>query len=290
MVGPGLRPSSQPFVRLSGPAHQVADSLGPLANLVGTWMGSKGWEIIAVPSVEPEPGQPGKIRESFRLIVRPYIEIITFVPIGAPVPNRGYPNDLFITGVQYEMRITDAETNQPLHLEVGMWLYLPEQEQTIARSATVPHGDSLLALGNSQTLNGKPTIPNLDVIPDIGGTKAGYTDPYIRLPPPAKFEAKNVSQPLQEAIVGQNITETVQLQISTANGGGVLNIPFVTAQANTTAFACSYWIETIKTESGDTVQQLQYLQQSNLNFIKQFNSSGDLIMWPHVNLNTLSKQ
>lgn len=289
MVNPGLRPSSLPFVRLSGPAHQVADSLGPLAGLVGTWMGSKGWEIIAVPSVRQMPDSKDTV-ESFRLIVRPYIEIITFVPIGAPVPNRGYPNDLFITGVQYEMRITDAETNQPLHLEVGMWLYLPEQQQTMARSATVPHGDSLLALGNSQVINGKPTIPSLDVIPDIGGVKAGYTDPYIRLPPPATFLAKNVSQPLQEAIASQNIIETVQLQISTANGGGVLNIPFVTAQANTTAFTCSYWIETIKTETGDTVQQLQYLQQSNLNFIKQFNTSGNLIMWPHVNLNTLQKQ
>src|SRR5262249_2872966 len=163
--------------------------------------------------------------------------------------NRGYPDDLFITGVQYDMRITDAETNQPLHLEVGMWLYLPEQAQTIARSATVPHGDSLLPLGNSQVLNGKPTSPNLDVIPDIGGVKAGNTDPYMRLPPPATFLAKNVSQPLQEAIASQSITETVQLQISTANGGGVLNIPFVTAQANTTAFTCSYWIETIKTET-----------------------------------------
>jgi hypothetical protein len=286
MVNPGLRPSSLPFVRLSGPAHQVADSLGPLSGLVGTWFGSKGWEIIAVPAPLGVP----PVGETFRLIVRPYIEIITFVPIGAPVPNRGYPDDLFITGVQYEMRITDAETNQPLHLETGMWLYLPGQDQTIARSATVPHGDSLLALGNSQALNGKPTIPNVDVIPDIGGVKAGYTDPYLRLPPPAKFTARNVSQPLQEAIATQDITETVQLQISTANGGGVLNIPFVTAQANTTAFSCTYWIETITTESGDTVQQLQYLQQSNLNFIKQFNTSGDLIMWPHVNLNTLQKQ
>ena len=287
MVSPGLRPSSQPFVRLSGPAHQVADSLGPLAGLVGTWMGSKGWEIIAVPSVR-QLRDSKDTTESFRLIVRPYIEIITFVPIGAPVPNRGYPNDLFITGVQYQMRITDAETNQPLHLETGMWLYLPEQQQTIARSATVPHGDSLLALGNSQTLNGRPAIPDLNVIPDIGGPRAGYTDPYINLSP-APFLAKNVSQPLQDAIAKQTIAETVQLQISTANGGGVLNIPFVTAQANTTAFTCSYWIETVQTPSGD-VQQLQYLQQSNLNFIKQFNTSGNLIMWPHVNLNTLQKQ
>lgn len=285
MVNPGLRPSSLPFVRLSGPAHQVADSLGPLANLVGTWMGSKGWEIIAVPASVGEPAL-----ESFRLIVRPYIEIITFVPIGAPVPNRGYPNDLFITGVHYEMRITDAETNQPLHLEVGMWLYLPGQEQTIARSATVPHGDSLLALGNATTLSGAPAIPKVTAIPVIKGFKPGYTEDYMLLPSSIPFRANDVSKVLQDAIARQTISRTDQLDISTANGGGVLNIPFVTAQANTTAFTCSYWIETITTDTGDTVQQLQYLQQSNLNFIKQFDGSGDLIMWPHVNLNTLQKQ
>lgn len=285
MVSLGLRPSSQPFVRLSGPAHQVADSLGPLANLVGTWMGSKGWEIIAVPASVGDPAF-----ESFRLIIRPYIEIITFVPIGAPVPNRGYPNDLFITGVQYEMRITDAETNQPLHLEVGMWLYLPGQDQTIARSATVPHGDSLLALGNAATLNGAPAIPKTTAIPVIKGFKPGYTDNYLRLPASIPFLASDVSKVLQDAIAQQTISQTDQLDISTANGGGILNIPFVAAQANTNAFTCTYWIETITTDSGDTVQQLQYLQQANLNFVKQFDGSGDLIMWPHINMNTLQKQ
>jgi hypothetical protein len=289
MVSPGLRPSSQPFVRLSGPAHQVADSLGPLANLVGTWMGSKGWEIIAVPAVVNDPNTKTD-SESFRLIIRPYIEIITFIPIGAPVPNRGYPNDLFITGVQYEMRITDAETNQPLHLETGMWLYLPGQDDTIARSATVPHGDSLLALGDATTLNGPPRIPTTTAIPVIKGFKPGYTDNYLRLPSSIPFLASDVSKVLQDAIAQQTISQTDQLDVSTANGGGVLNIPFVTAQANTTAFTCSYWIETIKTDSGDTVQQLQYLQQANLNFLKQFDQSGDLIMWPHINMNTLQKQ
>ncbi|MEJ0078524.1 MAG: heme-binding protein [Alphaproteobacteria bacterium] len=285
MVSLGLRPASQPFVRLSGPAHQVADSLGPLANLVGTWMGSKGWEIIAVPAPLGNP----PTGETFRLIIRPYIEIITFVPIGAPVPNRGYPDDLFITGVQYDMRICDAETNQPLHLETGMWLYLPGQAQTIARSATVPHGDSLLALGNATTLSGAPAIPKTTAIPVIKGFKPGYTDNYLRLPSTIPFVASDVSKVLQDAIAQQTISQTDQLDISTANGGGVLNIPFVTAQANTNAFTCTYWIETIKTASGD-VQQLQYLQQANLNFIKQFDNSGDLIMWPHINMNTLSKQ
>ena len=289
MVSPGLRPAAMPFVRLSGPAPQVVDSLGPLAGLVGTWMGSKGYEIIAVPAVFREGGG-NQESEVFRLIIRPYIEIITFTPIGAPVPDRGYPDDMFLTGVQYEMRITDAETNQPLHLETGMWLYMPGQPMTIARSATVPHGDSLLALGNSTTMGSAPKIPNLGVIPKVQGKKEGYTDPYLRLPPPIPFVAANVNQLLQDAIAKQTITETVQLDISTANGGGILNIPFINTNANATAFACTYWIETVSDATGDTYQQLQYSQQTNLEFIKQFDGSGQLIMWPHVNMNTLLKQ
>jgi hypothetical protein len=250
-------------------------------------MGSKGFEIIAVPAVAKHEES-----EIFRLIVRPYIEIITFIPIGAPVPDRGYPDDLFITGVHYDMRITDAETNQPLHLETGMWFYMPGQPQTIARSATVPHGNSLLALGNWQTVSGPPEIPNLSVIPKVDESKKrGYTDPYLRLPAPATFAASNVTKLLQDAIAKQKITETVQLDISTANGGGILNIPFVTANANATAFACTYWIETVEdATTGNTYQQLQYSQQTDLKFIKNFDGSGELIMWPHVNMNTLLKQ
>ena len=37
------------FVRLSGDAEQVSDSLGPLADLVGTWVGNHGWNMVAVP-------------------------------------------------------------------------------------------------------------------------------------------------------------------------------------------------------------------------------------------------
>ena len=286
MVSAGIRPSSAGFVRLSGGPQQVVDVLGPLAGLVGTWMGSKGYEIIAVPATG------GQGEEEFRLIIRPYIEIIIFTPVGAAVPDRGYPDNLFLTGVQYEMRITDAETNQPLHLEVGMWLYMPGQDQTIARSATIPHGDSLLALGTSTTIAGAPTFPPLNIIPETGaqgGKHAGYTDPYLNLPEP--FQSQNVNAYLQKTIAGQDITETVALDISTANGGGILNIPFIVKNANATAFACTYWIETVRDpKTGDTFQQLQYSQQTNLLFKEKFDGSGNLIMWPHVNMNTLAKQ
>ena len=78
------------------------------------WIGSQGWELIAVP--EGNPGGP----EGFTFIARPYVEVVSFTPIGAPVPNRGGPvGEMFITGLMYDMRITDLVTNEPLHLKTG---------------------------------------------------------------------------------------------------------------------------------------------------------------------------
>lgn len=48
-------------------------------------------------------------------------------------------------------------------------------------------------------------------------------------------------------------------------------------------------LSVLNDDGGITFQQLQYSQQTNLNFIKEFQSNGGdgLIMWPHVNVNTL---
>ena len=40
--------------RLGIPAKAEASNLGPLQDLVGTWHGSNGWELIAVPDPEHE--------------------------------------------------------------------------------------------------------------------------------------------------------------------------------------------------------------------------------------------
>ncbi|MGH2722537.1 MAG: hypothetical protein ACRDJO_13195, partial [Actinomycetota bacterium] len=98
-VDPGPQTTSVGITRLGRDAGTSVADLGPLADLVGTWMGGRGWELIALPA-----GQPGG-RETFRLLVRPYFEVMTFTPVGAPVPDRGGPNgDIFLTGLAYELR------------------------------------------------------------------------------------------------------------------------------------------------------------------------------------------
>ena len=286
------------FVRLGGP-EDVTTALGPLARFVGTWIGNHGWNLIAVPKA---PEHPGGL-ENFTLLVRPYFEVVTFTPLGAPVPDRGASETLLISGLEYSLRVSDALTNQPLHLENGMWLYLNDpqnpQSPTIARHATVPHGNSVLALGNFQLTDGPPAIPKLDAMP-VGkpaGMALGYTDPYIdSLPPELQalqppFSKGDPNAVLRETIKDQTIVDTVTLDVSTQTGsGGIVNIPFIQQNANATAFNATFWLETVQDQqTGDRFDQLQYSQQTNLDFIKRGDGQG-LIMWPHVNVNTLVKQ
>jgi hypothetical protein len=288
LTAPGS--TSLGITRFGRSAQTTADELGPLADLVGTWIGAKGWELMAVPQ-----------DNSFGLIVRPYVEVLTVTPIGAQVPNRGGPvPDMFIYGVLYETKITDAVTQEPLHIENGMWLYMgADQNPSLARLAAIPHGDTLLALGISATTQGPPAIPENTAFPEIGSpTFVGYTDAY-KEPQPSfggvTFSTHNPNEALTKALAGLTISQTVALELTTADGGGILNVPFVTRNANATAFTCTFWIETVETTSQPArdprraVQQLQYSQQTNIEFLPKFNAPG-LIMWPHVNVNTLMKQ
>ena len=283
LVSEALSPD---FTRLGRGAAASASELGPLADLVGTWFTNNGVEAIAVPTTAPN----GK--ESFRLIVRPYIEVLTITPIGAPVPNRGGPaGDMFINGLKYDLRVTDAVTTEPLHVENGMWLFLGEgQDPAVARLASVPHGDAVLAVGTAATIQGPPNIPDRSALPLTGPKPPlGYTDPYLRAG--FGFDSSNFNAGLQEVVKSQNIVQTTTLSVATEGGGGISNIPFVNANAATTAFFCDYWIETVQSANGSQTMQLQYSQQTDIEFLPTFGGPpGSRIMWPHVNTATLVKQ
>lgn len=285
------------FVRLGGSPEQQSQTLGPLASLTGTWVGSKGWNIIAVPSPGSTPDDEG----DFKLLVRPYTETITFVPVGAPVRNRGGALDQFVGALEYALRINDLETAEVLHVENGMWLYLGDirpnsgtgaglkPEFTIARIATIPHGDSALILGNSTVKNGAPGIPAINTLPpDIGTGVLGYLDPYTQGQP---IDVVNPNTVLQEDIKGQDILSTTTLVLDSKNQGGINNIPFTVQHADATRFQCFFWIETVQVpDSNQTFEQLQYTQIIDLVFHKKFGGAPGLITWPHVNINTLKKQ
>lgn len=79
---PDILINLRPGLSLTG----IAGSLGPLADLTGTWIGS-GFTLISLPDFDPKLPSTGP--KPFRLKLNSTVEILEFDPIGAEVPNRG---------------------------------------------------------------------------------------------------------------------------------------------------------------------------------------------------------
>jgi hypothetical protein len=226
-------------IRASAPAETHLRHLGPLHNLGGTWVGS-GFNLISLPDFAD--GKP------FRLKLNATHETLEFSQIGGNVPNRGSQgqNDINLFGLTYLQRVSDAVTNGALHIEPGLWLFVPEtdvpkQGATVVRQGSIPHGTSILAQGGViPTVQGGPIIRAVDSTPfNAAGpiVDPGYLAPFSGPPLPPNFKpgfVKNPNLALQEDILGQTIDETVVLLISTLNGGGIVNIPFVVANCDST--------------------------------------------------------
>ncbi|SEI44558.1 hypothetical protein SAMN04487995_0792 [Dyadobacter koreensis] len=268
--------------RLGGMVSETTSMFGPLTDLIGTWVGNKGWNLVAVPN------QKG----GFVLLVQPYTETLTILPLSTPTPNRGTDTIQQIPTLLYNLSIHSNLDGSLLHAENGTWLLLQDcpSEFGICRQSSVPHGDSLLALGNASVTSGAPAIPVISTLPITGpGMPLGYTDPYLI--PISGFNKTNPNATLLEAISVQKILSSTNITVNTANQGGISNIPFITKNANTTSFEATFWIETVENPTtGSTFLQLQYSQMIMIEFIPRFQDASKLIQWPHVNINTMIKQ
>ena len=309
------------FLRLSDRTEKTVDDLGPLKELAGTWVG-QGWNLIAVPinsaSDRSEVGCPGPDasppKEGFCVEIAPYVETITFTPIGAKVPNRGFPKNTFVVGLHYEQKVSDAKTFQPLHIENGMWLLLDEKKKIVARLSSIPHGNSILATGTAsdtkefltiKPVSGLPILANPDKAFGYAertyGAAAERTAGANKIP---KFRPDNPNKILQDVLdqqkkSGLKLLDTTILKVSTKNHqGGIVNIPFIEKNADVSSFDSVFWIEQVQNKQGKDFLQLQYSQTTNLDFIPDFTvpknptstAPTKLIVWPHVDVSTLVKQ
>ncbi len=280
------------------PLAGEASTLGPLADLAGTWVGG-GFNLISLPDFDSTPPSTGP--KDFRLKLNATREILEFTPIGGAIPNRGVVTDLGnntgqtdinLFGLTYLQRVSDLVTNEALHIETGMWInvpattVLPIQPATVVRMGTIPHGDSLLAQSTLvTTVATGPTIKDVSSTPTGPGITPGYLTPFANPPLPPGVLLPWVQNPnlaLLAAIQGQTIIETVVLVISTNPIGGIVNIPFVISNANAIQLDATFWIETVKQSDGSIFMQLQYTQTVILNFLG--------INWPHIAVATLVKQ
>ncbi|WP_137938540.1 heme-binding protein [Chitinivorax sp. B] len=275
------------FRRAAAPISQTEAQLGPLAELAGTWTGH-GYNLIAVPDHQHN--------QIFRLIVNSTKEVLTFTPIGGPVPNRGsLQNDINIFGLTYLQQVSDAATDEGIHIEPGLWLNVPttsdpDAPSTIVRQSTIPHGDSLLAQGLASCENRAPVIAPVSPLPTSVDGKPlplGYTDPYLNGQFPPGFCMENPNQALVDVLNRQidqrlEIVNTINLPVSSKPAGGIVNIPFITRNANATELDAIFWIETIQRQDGSQFMQLQYTQTVLLVF--------DEVIWPHISVATLIKR
>jgi hypothetical protein len=216
-------------VRITPDSSTVSNNLGLIADLAGTWEG-QGFNLIARPDFHDQAPLYLQLNQTH--------ETLKVDPIGSSIPNRGFGmDDIELFGLTYLQKISDAPTGGALHIEPGIWVtqpattYPPEQPpanppgttpppdgQIVARMATIPHGNSVLAQGAATKFSGPPTlsnggsqyafsvfpsfnstpfavIPNSPLTLNAAGSSEQLTAPALPAPAPAPFPEYDLTQP-----------------------------------------------------------------------------------------------
>jgi hypothetical protein len=287
--------------------------LDVLKLLPGTWknkpsLPGRGWNMIALPFASPPA--------DYRLLVNQYDEELKFSLVDKGVKNRGIrkgnpsvDTDQVIVALDYEQRIEQINAddfpqsglagtpNTTIHHEPGLWLFMTNEADpasNLARLGTIPHGDSLLALGAGEVTNAPPVIPAINGLP-IGVNQdltSRYLEPYAHFNTTPFMGLFNPVHPhllLENAVPG-TINRTTKLEVSTkVESGGIVNIPFIIHQANAAEMISTFWIVETTMPDGQQRLILQYLQIVLLDFFPRRDGLPGLIRWPHVSINTMEK-
>jgi len=302
------------------------DEYGPLALLPGRWHGDKtGWNLIALPFVT----DVAPTGFNYRVLMNQYSEDLRIRVVGKDVPNRGIdagpPDanlDQLLVAMDYEqVTIQVAAEDFPpsdrvppdglaIHHEPGLWLHMLNHRTAgldIARLCTVPHGDSVLAMGRSAVVTGPAAVPPLNGLP-LGAERENLSTPFLapyrhfadhpfRGIAPAEmvdfpgFHPLDLNALLNFENRGLQIERTTVLELDTTlETGGVLNIPFVVKQANATAMRATFWIIEYRDADGEGRVRLQYSQNVLLEFSgPRADGMPGPFRWPHVSIATLEK-
>ena len=305
-------------------AQPGEELLGPFRNLPGVWKGTgTGWNMIALP-FKPEPGSP----LNYRLLLNQFDETLNFELVDKGVPNRGLDEagkvntDQVVATLDYEQVIHQvAVTDRPastvtgapgaaIHHEPGLFLNMLNETDggpTVARLATIPHGDAALALGTAFDVEGPPRIGRINGLP-IGvpqDLEFRYLEPYkffsenpffgtvpAGIPGFPGFDPVEPHKLLEFANQASPVARTTVIELDTlTESGGVNNIPFIVRQANAVSMKSTFWINELEATdaNGNPRLQLQYAQIVMLDFFDRFDGLPGRISWPHVSINTLEK-
>src|ERR1700722_15392430 len=211
---------------INDPFPDVANPLGPLAGLVGTWSGP-GFNNIWRPDHSSASGHFLELNLT--------TDQLEFDFIAGQIPDRGLLQpDMNMFGLRYLQQVSDRNLNAGLHIEPGLWVDIPATTDptvgpTVARLASIPHGTTILAQGTAADSAGGPDIPKVDITPftvDHPGETISFVEQT--LDKASKFRTSgtglhgitqkmldNPNSVLTDAISGQHIARTTTLQIST---------------------------------------------------------------------------
>lgn len=301
----------------------------------------------------PQQNDPdGYILKNFR-----YSERLKFnddnvddtLAVAAEAPNRGGEVSQNARALFYEQQVRFAEgpaKSKVVHVENGAWLYLPRYVQqdgpyppdidqelvsnalqqpsdvVIAKQISIPHGNSILALGSFQTVaqetgddvfEKRTVIKGAPVIPDA---PFPYPIPAIPMqnpmPPPTLKSLLNIdaryttkrdtmadfqnphpdltqwpNRPLQRAVAIIQPTAYMHWHVTTQpqqdGRGHVTNIPFERRVSNVTEYLADYWL--LFREDGEAVKRyLAYTQT----ILMTLTIGERHYCFPHVTCNTVT--
>lgn len=303
--------------------------LGPFQHLIGKWENEKlpntdqgdksnplSYNVMPLPQTD---SANGFILKNFT-----YYEELQFngnngVASPAQAPNRGGDYTQNAYALFYEQQVHFAEgpdVNNIVHVENGAWLHLetgpqnngpynlggkinsvadiPPQptDMSIAKQISVPHGNSILALGSFSGGSGKPIIPDAALpYPTPAGlptesymTKLDSNDNYQN---PQPDYTANANLPIQQAVDAIKPESFISWTVTTAplsgGKGAVTNIPFEQRKANVSEYTASYWLLSTINENN---KYLIYTQNITL----QMTINGTLYNFPHTTCNALTRQ
>jgi len=280
------------------------------------------YNVMPLPQIEPQAGpNTGYILKNFS-----YYETVQFngpsdVSVPATAPNRGNDGLLVPTALFYNQLVFFAQgpaVGKVVHVENGAWLNLQTGEQilgpygtptgapivldnpnrqpptmTIAKQISVPHGNSVLALGQfgGQVL-GAPTIPAAaSILPTpVMGVAPINTAPYgeqldqpgnYQNPSPALTANPNAAIAQAVALIAPNAY--MAWSVSTRNKGATMNIPYEQRLADVADYEATYWL--LSTDNGVTYPYLAYTQTITL----QFTIGTTRYNFPHTTCNCVTK-
>jgi len=231
------------------------------------------------------------------------------------------PNTVGLGGLKYQPAVAAENENGLVHYENGLWLHTQFEAQPeaaygatlpyppldpstgqpiptptppanpIVKQVSVPHGNSILALGNVTNIDGLPThkVSALNERPFL--LDSSIPNPVLVLQAAVDDLAK---------MQGKTFKTTL-LSVSTdpASGGSVTNIPFEVGNADVTGYEMGLWIiEVFDTATSTTPIStiLQYLQKIPMTFfITQSPTAGGKgdkglkETFYHITANTLVK-